>query len=107
MYCSHVYRNSCSPISFCLTLNTIALRMAKALWSFGCSECYWVNTLLHSDWSKLYRVLAFLSAIGLMHSERPVGLMHSKWPKHYGVLTVLSAIGLMCFILHLQLSCLP
>ena len=44
-------------------------------------------TLLHSEWPKLHRALAVLSAIGLT-------LLHSERPKLYGVLAVLSAIGL-------------
>ena len=64
------------------TLNPIALRKAKTLWSFGLSECNRVTainaqnwlledqvlfllTLLHSERPKLYTILAFLSAIGL------------------------------------------
>ena len=39
-------------------------------------------TILHSEWPKLYGVLAIQSAIG------------SEWPKLYEVLAILSAIGL-------------
>ena len=45
-------------------------------------------TLLHSERSKLYTILAFLSAIGLMVNE---GL---KW-KLYTILAFLSAVGLI------------
>ena len=49
------------------TFNPIALRKAKIVYNFGLSGCSRVDaTLLHSEKPKLYTILAFLNAIGLM-----------------------------------------
>ena len=67
-----------------------------------------ILTLLHSEWPKLYRVLAILSAMGLntgsnredtdklVHLSSLINIAHrmAKTPNFFRVLAILSAVGL-------------
>ena len=60
---------------FLMHLNPIALRMAKILWLI----------LLHSEQPKLHRVLAVLSAIGLIQHSVPNRLFLFQMPLSQGI----------------------
>ena len=52
-------------------------------------------TLLRSEWSKLNRVLAVLSAMGLLSRSQLLTPLHSECPKLHRVLAIPRAIGLL------------